>query len=149
MIVDYLDEDFGVRHSGLMRKYFEENLRHVEGQLLEVYEGWSNKGWVRTVNLKVSCLLGEKKIYLPKDTCLKQGVVPKTWIVLSVVRVGDPRKEVYYPIYPRRVAVHVPKEAAILARLDELFYTSGGLTSTTVGLINKFIELRGRRRVKK
>lgn len=141
IIVDYLREDFGIEHGGLLRKYLYENLSYVEGQVLEVYEGWLGREKVRTVNLRLTARLSVKRIYLPRETCIRHGVVPRTWVVFSISRVGDPRREYYVPIYEGRVAVHVPRKSVIYALFEEIFLR-GGSANKPVGFIHRFLEFR-------
>ncbi|MEM1661919.1 MAG: hypothetical protein QXT47_02530 [Desulfurococcaceae archaeon] len=141
ILIDYLREDFGIDHGGLLRKYLHENLSYVEGQVLEVYEGWLGREKVRTVNLRLTARLSFKRIYMPRETCIRHGIIPRTWIVFSVSRVGDPRREYYVPIYEGRVFVHVPRKDIIYALFEELFF-KGCLIRKPIGFIYRFLELR-------
>ncbi len=135
VIIDYLHEDYGIRHGGFLRRYLEEELRFVEGQVLEVYEGWLGRERVRMVNTRLTGMLDSKKIYLPRDDALKYSIVPKTWIVYSVIRVGDPRKEVYYPVYPGKIVPYTPSKDIVLARFEDLMLRVTGLSSYLAGFI--------------
>ncbi len=141
IIIDYLKEDYTINHGGLLRKYLEQELRYVEGQVLEVYEGWLGREKTRMVNARVTALIDHKKIYLPRDTVLKYGVVPRTWVVFSAIRVGDPRRDVYYPVYPGRVVPYAPSKNIVLARIEDLMLRMTGLSSFFAGLIYRGLEV--------
>jgi len=137
IIVDYVHDDFTIYHNGFLRRFLKEELRYVEGQVLEAYEGWLGKERVRNVNARVTSVLDFKKILLPRDDLLTYGIVPKTWIVFSASRVGDPRRDVYYPIYPGKNVVYMPARDVVSARLEDLMLRMTGLSSIYAGLIVK------------
>jgi len=139
LIIDYLHEDFTIYHGGLLRRYLKEELRYVEGQILEVYEGWLGREKVRVVNARVTAMLGVNKIYLPRDDLLNYSIVPKTWIVFSAIRVGDPRREVYYPIYPGKIVPYIPSRDLIMSRLENIMLKMSGLSSRLAGFIYRGI----------
>lgn len=39
VIIDYVHEDYSIKHGGLLRRFYKDELLFVEGQILEVYEG--------------------------------------------------------------------------------------------------------------
>lgn len=135
LIIDYVRENYTILHNGFLRRYLEQDLRYVEGQVLEVYEGWLGREKVRMVNARVTTLYDHKWILLPRDTMLKYGIAPRSWIVFSVLRVGDPRRDIYYPIYPGRIVPYVPAKDVITARLEDLMLRSSGLASYLAALV--------------
>jgi len=135
IIIDYIRDDFKIRHNGYLRRFVLEGLKYAEGQVLEVYEGWQGKERVRVVNLRITSIFDHKYIYLPREEMLKHGVPPKTWIVTSVNRVGDPKRDLYYPVYPGRLVSYVPPRDVVIARLEDLMVRSTGLASFIAGLI--------------
>ena len=150
LVVDRVKDDYSIRHGGYLRKYYRRELLYVEGQLLEVYEGWLGKERVRVLNSDVTSLITATRIYLPRDDMLKLGVIPGTWIVYAVSRVGDPRREEYYPVYPGRIIVYPAYKDIISARLEELLFKAAGYTTVLTRLIyrtfNVFEELKPRKK---
>ncbi len=153
LIVDYVHRDYSIVHGGLLRGFFRQGIHHVEGQVLEVYEGWIGREKVRVANARVIGLLTDKRILLPRDELLKYGIVPRVWIVFSVIRVGDFKREIYYPVYPGRIVSYVPQKDLLMARLEDLMLRSTGLSSKIAGLIYRGLgvieEIREERRKKK
>lgn len=135
IIIDYVRENYSILHNGFLRKYLEQELKYVEGQVLEVYEGWLGREKVRMVNARVTALYDHKYILLPRDTMLKYGIAPRSWIVFSVTRVGDPVRDIFYPIYPGRIVPYAPAKDLIIARLEDLMLRSSGLTSFLASII--------------
>uniref|UniRef100_A0A7C4H6D9 Uncharacterized protein n=1 Tax=Staphylothermus marinus TaxID=2280 RepID=A0A7C4H6D9_STAMA len=141
LIVDYLSERYSIEHSGLLRRFFKQEMKYLEGQLLEVYEGDVGREKIRSINRKLTCIIDDKRIYLPRDVVVETGVVPHTWIVFSAIRIGDPRREIYYPIYPNKIYVHVPWKSRFYARIEDLFYRSTGLKKHIAAIVFRGSEL--------
>ncbi len=135
VIIDYVHEDYSVKHGGLLRRFYKDELLFVEGQILEAYEGWLGREKVRMVNAHITGLLTSSRIYLPRDDLLKYGIVPRIWIVYSVSRVGDPKKERYYPVYPGRIVPYVPGRDLLMSRLEDLTLRFVGFRSRLAGII--------------
>ncbi len=140
VIIDYVRENYTILHNGFLRRYLEQELRYVEGQVLEVYEGWLGREKVRMVNARVTALYDHKWILLPRDTMLKYGIAPRSWIVFSVTRVGDPRRDIYYPIYPGRIIPYTPAKDIVVAKLEDLMLKASGLSSYLAALIYRMGE---------
>lgn len=143
LIVDYVRENYAVDHGGLLRRFLRQEMRYLEGQVLEVYEGEIGRERVRTINRKLTCIFDHRKVYLPRDEALELGIAPRTWIALSVLRVGDPRRDLYYPVYPGRINVFVPWKSALSAKLEELFFKAAGLNVLIASLIYRSSEVLG------
>ncbi len=124
-----------------MRRYYRQGLPYVEGQILEAYEGWLGRENVRVLNAEITGLLTSSRIYLPRDDSLKYGVIPRIWIVFSVSRVGNPRREEYYPVYPGKIVPYIPSKDLIMARLEDVMLRSIGFQSRLVGVIYRSINL--------
>ncbi len=135
IIVDRVKDDYSIRHGGFLKKYYRRELIYVEGQILEVYEGWMGKEKVRVLNSDVTALITATRIYLPRDDMLRYGIIPNTWIVFSASRIGDPRKEEYYPIFPERIVVYPAYRDIISARLEELVLKSAGFATVLSRII--------------
>ncbi len=141
LIIDYVHEDYSIIHGGHLRRYYRQGLPYVEGQILEAYEGWLGRENVRVLNSEITGLLTSSRIYLPRDDSLKYGVIPRVWIVFSASRVGDPRREEYYPVYPGKIVPYVPSKDLITARLEDIMLRSIGFQSRLVGLIYRSINV--------
>ncbi len=141
LLIDYVHEDYSIKHGGHLRRYYNQGLLYVEGQVLEAYEGWLGREYVRVLNADLTGLLTSSRIYLPRDDSLKYGVIPRVWIVFSASRVGDPRREEYYPIYPGRIVPYVPQRDLITARLEDLMLRSVGFQSRLAGLIYRSVNV--------
>jgi len=135
LIVDYVREDYTILHNGLLRRFLEQDLKYVEGQILEVYEGWLGRERVRVVNARLTAIYDYKRILLPLETVQKYGIAPRTWIVFSALRVGDPKREVFYPVYPGRVVPYVPARDILAAMLEELMLKQTGLASYFASIV--------------
>lgn len=135
IIIDYVHDDYSIKHGGLLKRFYKDELLFVEGQILETYEGWLGREKVRMVNAHTAGLLTSSRIYLPRDDLLKYGIVPRIWIVYSVSRVGDPWKERYYPVYPGRIVPYVPGRDLIMSRLEDLTLRFAGFQSRLAGII--------------
>lgn len=141
VIIDYLRENYTIDHGGFLRKYFKQDIRYAEGHVLEVYEGSIGKERVRVVNKRIVCIFDDKRVYLPRDDVLKIGISPHVWIVVSINRVGDPRRDLYYSIYPSRINVYVPWKSRFYARIEDLFFKSTGFKKHVASFIYRTSEL--------
>lgn len=141
VIIDYLRENYTIEHGGFLRNYLKQDMKYVEGIILEAYEGSIGREKIRSINKKLTCIYDDKKIYLPRDDALKIGIVPRTWIVFSILRVGDPRRDLYYPVYPNKVNVYVPWKSKFYAKIEDLFFKSTGLSKYIVSTIYRGSEL--------
>jgi len=135
IIVDYIREDYTILHNGLLRRFLEQDLKYVEGQILEVYEGWLGREKVRVVNARLTAIYDYKRILLPLETVQKYGIAPRAWIVFSALRVGDPKREIYHPIYPGRVVPYVPARDILVAILEEFMLKQTGLASYFASIV--------------
>ncbi len=153
VIIDWLRQDYSVKHSGLLRQYWKQGYRYAEGQLLEAYEGWLGRERVRMLNIYVSSLLLPDRLLLPRDQLLRHGVLPRTWLVYAVTRVGEPRREEYVPVYPRRIVPYTPPTSVIMSRLEDIMLKATGIAPIITGIIYKgagaIEELREEREKKK
>ncbi len=149
IVIDWVSNEFSVKHGGLLRDYWKQGFRHAEGQLLEAYEGWIGRERVRMLNIYVEALLLPDRLLLPRDQLLRHGVLPKTWVVYAVNRVGEPRREEYVPVYPRRIVPYVPAKSIVMSRFEEISLRATGIAPIITGLIYRgagvIEELRSRK----
>ncbi len=153
VVIDWVHRDYSVSHGGLLRKFAKENLIYVNGQIIEVYEGWLGHEYTRVLNAYVTALITNDRIYLPRDDLLKLGVVPKTWISFAALTAMDPDQVYKVPIYPRKVVPYTPAMDLLTYRLEDLMLRASGLKSKIAGIVLRTYgvieELREIKRAKK